>query len=167
MTACSPARLKETIADCQNRTKMAHDRLVKTFGFVPDDKLSWSLSETARSPLAIVAHCILANQMLATVVRGEQMSSTPTPEEAEAASRQFESTMTDRADAVRQLEASCEEAVAALGTMTTERFASSPDSPFGAFPMPFWMNLPAMHMNNHASQIDYIQTAWGDQVDHW
>jgi len=165
--AASPSRLEETVADCQERTKMSAERLVKTFGFVPDETLTWSPSETARSSLAIVAHCILANRRIATAIRGESVSSMPTAEEVEAASRQFEETITDRAEAVRQLRASCAEVVDAIGTMTPERLATSPDSPFSAYPMRFWMNLPDMHMGNHASQIDYLQTIWGDLADRW
>ena len=90
----------------------------------------------------------------------------PTPEQVDAESRKFEATIRDRAEAVRQLQASCEEVVAALATMTAERFATSPNSPFGPLPMASWVNLPGMHMGNHASQIDYLQTIWGDLVDH-
>ena len=107
-------RLKETIADCQSRVKKAAERLLKTFSFVPDDKLNWSPSKTARTALAVVAHCVQANQMFAMVLRGEAISPMPTPERNARASRKFEATIRDRAEAVRQLEASCEEVVAAL-----------------------------------------------------
>ena len=166
METIAPARLKETVADCQARVKTATDRLAKTFEFVPDGKLKWSPSKTARSALAIVAHCIMANRMFAMMIRGEQISPMPTPEQAHASSRQFEATITDRAEAVRQLEASSQEVVAAIGTMTAKRFGGSPNSPFGPMPMPVWMSLPGGHMDNHAAQIDYLQTTWGDLTDH-
>ena len=122
------------------RAESAADRLLKTFSFVPDDKLSWSPSKTARTSLAIVAHCGLANRMFAKMLRGEQISPMPTPEEMHAMSKQFEATIRDRAEAVRQIEASREEVVAALATMTAERFATSPNSPFGPLPMTVWTN---------------------------
>jgi len=50
--------------------------------------------------------------------------------------------------------------------MTAERFATSPNSPMGAFPMAFWASLPGLHMSGHATQIDYLQTIWGDLADH-
>jgi hypothetical protein len=100
------------------------------------------------------------------VLRGEALPQLSTPEQGEAMSRQFEATLTERADAERQLEASCAEVVAALGTMTAERFATSPDSPFGAFPMAFWMNLPALHQDSHTAQLEYLQTIWGDLAHH-
>jgi hypothetical protein len=158
--------LKETVADCQTRVKAAVERLLKTFSFVPDNKLSWSPAKTSRTPLAIVAHCCMSNRLFAKVLRGETISPMPTPAQMHESARQFEATIRDRAEAVRQLQASREEIVAALATMTAERFATSPDSPFGAMPMAFWAALPSLHMGNHACQIDYLQTIWGDLVDH-
>ena len=32
--------------------------------------------------------------------------------------------------------------------------------------MSTWVNLPGMHMDNHAAQIDYLQTIWGDLANH-
>jgi hypothetical protein len=166
MAKTASTRLKDTVAECQARATASADRLRKTLSFVPDNKLKWSPSKTARTPLAIVAHCCLTNRMLAKVLRGEPMSPMPKPEEIRALSQKFEATIRNRAQAVRQLKASCEEVVAALATLTTERFAASPISPFGPLPMAVWVNLPSMHMGNHASQIDYLQTIWGDLADH-
>jgi len=166
MAIAAKTGLKETVADCQSRVRTAADRLLKTFSFVPEDKLSWSPAKTARTSLAIVAHCCLANRMFARILSGEQISPMPTPEEVHALSKKFEATIRDRADAVRQLEASREEIVAALGTMTAERLAASGNSPFGPLPMTVWTTLPGDHMSGHATQIDYLQTIWGDLVNH-
>lgn len=166
MATTAKTGLKKTVADCQASARAAAERLLKTFSFVPDNKVNWSPSPTARTSLAVVAHCCMANRMFAKVFRGEPMSPMPTLEEIRALSQKFEATVRDRADAVRQLEASCDEAVAALATMTAERFATSPNSPGGSLPMAVWVNLPSMHMGNHASQIDYLQTIWGDVADH-
>ncbi|MGD1000974.1 MAG: DinB family protein [Candidatus Brocadiia bacterium] len=166
MAKAANTRLKEPIAACQARVKAAAERLGKALSFVPDDKLTWSPSKTARTSLAIVAHCCLANRMFVKIIRGEPISPMPTPEEVGVASRKFEATVRDRAEAVRQLEETCQEVVAALATMTAERFASSPNSPFGPLPMAVWVHLPGRHMDNHAAQIDYLQTIWGDLADH-
>ena len=158
--------LKKTVADCQASAQAAAERLLKTFSFVPDDKLNWSPSKTARTPLAIVAHCCMTNRMFAKMFCGDEISPMPKHEEIRALSQKFEATIRNRAEAVRQLKASCKGVVAALGTMTAKRLATSPDSPFGAIPMALWVKLPRMHMDNHASQIDYLQTIWGDVTDH-
>lgn len=166
MAISAKTGLKTTVADCQARAKQAAERLLKTFRFVPEDKLKWSPSKSARNSLGIVAHCCLANRMFAKVLRGEPISPMPTREEVHALSRKFEATVRSRAAAVRLLKASCKETVAALGTMTPKRFATSPNSPMGPLPMALWMNLPGMHMSHHKAQIDYLQTIWGDLVDH-
>ena len=75
-------------------------------------------------------------------------------------------TIRDRAEAVRQLQAAADEVAAALAAMTAERFAASPQRPFGPFPMSLWLHFPSQHTGDHAAQIDYIQTIWGDLVDH-
>ncbi|MGO8705495.1 MAG: DinB family protein [Candidatus Brocadiia bacterium] len=166
MAKAAKTRLKEPIAECEARVRSAAERLSKTLSFVPDDKLNWSPAKTARTSLAIVAHCCLANRMFATVIRGEPILPMPTPEEVGVSSRKFEATVHDRAEALRLLETTCQEIVAALATMTAERFASSPNSPFGALPMAVWVHLPGRHMDGHATQIDYLQTVWGDLADH-
>ncbi len=166
MAKAANTRLKQPIAACQARVRAAAERLGKTFSFVPDDKLDWSPSRTARTALAIVAHCCQANRMFAKVLGGEPISPMPTPDEVGASSRKFEATIHDRAEAVRLLQETCEQVVAALATMTAERFAATPNSPFGPLPMSTWVNLPGMHMDNHAAQIDYLQTIWGDLANH-
>ena len=71
MAKAANTRLKQPIAACQARVRAAAERLGKTFSFVPDDKLDWSPSRTARTALAIVAHCCQANRMFAKVLGGE------------------------------------------------------------------------------------------------
>ena len=166
MAKAAKTRLKEPIAECQARVRSAAERLGKTLSFVPDDKLSWSPSPTARTALAIVAHCCLANRMFAKVLSGEPISPMPTPDEVGESSRKFEATIRDRAEALRLLEETFEGVVAALATMTAERFATSPNSPFGPLPMAVWVHMPGRHMDNHATQIDYLQTIWGDLTNH-
>ena len=166
MAKTASTRLKDTVAECQARATASADRLRKTLSFVPDNKLKWSPSKTARTPLAIVAHCCLTNKMFAKVIGGEEISPMPKHEEIRALSQKFEATIRNRAEAVRQFKASYKGVVAALGTMTAKRFTTSPNSPFGAIPMALWIKLPRMHMDNHASQIDYLQTIWGDVTDH-
>ena len=55
---------------------------------------------------------------------------------------------------------------AALDALTPERIDSIVETPVVTRPMPFFMNLPGIHMGNHAAQIDYLQTIWGDMDFH-
>jgi hypothetical protein len=166
MGTVSPSQLAQIIADSQTRARSACAQLVKAFSFTPDNKVKWTPSPTSRTSLAIVAHCAMANGFFAKALRGEEIAPMPTHEEMKAMERREEAAVTDHAEAVRQLQASCEEVVSALSTMTPERYATSPNSPHGPFPMSFWMSLAGMHMEYHAAQINYLQTMWGDLVDH-
>ena len=50
--------------------------------------------------------------------------------------------------------------------MTPERLGSAIPSPFGPLPMALWMTFAADHMTGHKHQLDYLQTVWGDHVEH-
>lgn len=156
----------DMIAQAKQSTLMAKARLLKTFEFVPDDKLDWTPAEPARTSLQIVAHCGTANKAFATVLRGEDLPITGTPEEAAALIREGGKDIKTREEAVQLVEDSTAEIMEALDGVTAQMTSTSPNSPFGPIPFPFWMILPADHMGGHASQLNYIQTIWGDLQDH-
>lgn len=139
--------------------------LLKTFGFVPDDKLAWSPSDTCRSALWIMGHCGSANEAFAKGMRGEPF---PPMEMADFTQMVWEAgrETATREEAVRAVEASTAELLAALDEMTPERLASAVPSPFGPIPMAVWMTFADGHMFGHANQIEYLQTVWGDHQNH-
>lgn len=144
----------------------ARAQLLKTFEFVPEDKLTWSPSPTARTALQIVAHCGAANGAFAAVLRGEEPPLSKDPGEAAAQIRDGGKDVATRAAAIRSVNDSTAAVIAALDRVTPDRIGTTPDSPFGPIPFTVWMNLPSMHMGSHAHQIDYLQTIWGDLENH-
>ena len=56
--------------------------------------------------------------------------------------------------------------VAALGNVRPEQIDSLIDAPHAQVPFTFFLTLPASHLEGHATQIDYLQTCWGDQEVH-
>lgn len=156
----------ELIAQSKQEAEKAKAYLLNTFSFVPDDKLHWSPSPTARTPIQIVAHCGAANRAFATVLRGDPLPIPDSTEEATAQIRNAGREITTREEAVKLVESSTAEIIAALDTVTEEMVGTTPSSPFGPLPFTFWMKLPYLHMGAHAPQIDYIQTIWGDLEDH-
>ncbi|MGV3616763.1 MAG: DinB family protein [Fimbriimonas sp.] len=156
----------QLIEKTKDEVQAASAQLLKTFEFVPDDKLNWTPSESARSPLGIVAHCGLANGAFATILRGEKLAFEGGPEEMMALSRRMEAKIDTREAAVKLIQESTASVLDALDGTTSEMLDSTPDSPFGPLPYPFWMSVPPSHMIGHSRQIDYIQTIWGDAVDH-
>ncbi len=140
--------------------------LLKTFAFIPDEKLNWSPLPPARTPVWMVAHCGASNEVFAAILRGESVPMPSDPAEITAAIRAGGQTVTTRAEAVEMVEKSTEKLLAALDTVTPELFQSSPQSPVGQIPFVVWMRIPSDHMMAHTSQLEYLQTMWGDLEAH-
>ena len=166
METITKPNVADLIAQSKQNTEMAKGRLLRTFEFIPDDKLTYSPAPTCKHALRIVAHCAVTNNIFATILRGEDLPVSENPDEARAKVAAMESSVTSREAAVKSLEDSTAAVMSALDKVTAESLETSPMSPFGPFPMSFWMALPAMHMGSHAGQIDYIQTIWDDQEFH-
>lgn len=166
METITKPNITDLIEQSKQNAEMAKSRLLRTFEFVPDDKLTWSPAESSKHALRIVAHCGVTNNIFATILRGEELPVPASAEEAVAQVGSMEKSITDRQSAVKLIEDSTNAVVQALSHVTPERMDTSPMSPFGPFPMAFWMALPAIHMGNHAGQIDYLQTIWDDQEFH-
>jgi len=165
-TSTTATDLAEHLSRTRQAAEKAKARLLGTFAYVPDDKLHWSPSETARTPLWMVAHCGMANHAFAAAIRGEDLPLAADPQEAARQIRNAGRDIATREEAVRLLEDSTAEVIRALGTVTPERLGSHTQSPFGPVPLTVWVDLPAVHMDGHAHQLDYLQTIWGDLEDH-
>ena len=157
--------MSELIEQARIQVDSSRDYLRKTFISVPDEKLNWSPSATAKSAQRIMVHTVTSNFGLARFIRGE---ASPFKDLAamEEYMKEQEAKVTSRAQVLDQLDASVEVVLSALGTLTTSRIASTAQTPFGAMPMRELMFIPAIHMSCHASQIDYLQTVWGDLAFH-
>lgn len=154
------------MSQAKQRITESRDDLLRTYSFVPEEKLTWSPSSTSRSATWLVAHCGLAGQAFAAFLRGERP---PMPDDpAELAQQVWNAgrEVTSREEAVRLVEESVQALNSALDEMTPERMATVMDLPFGTVPVAFWIEVAATHMSDHARQIDYLQTIWGDLEDH-
>jgi hypothetical protein len=166
MDTMTAPNLSEQIAQVKRDTQMAKEQLLRTFEFVPEDKLRWSPSPMARHALWIVGHCGIANQAFATSLRGEELPLNVSPEEASAQILAAGRDISSREEAIKLVKDSTTELLQALDNVTEEMLETSPMSPFGPFPFVFWMRLPAEHIKSHSFQIDYLQTIWGDLESH-
>jgi hypothetical protein len=155
----------DQIGQIKAGVERASAALLKTFEFVPDDKLTWSPSATARTPLWIVGHCGQANEAFARGIRGEAFPPMSMEEFGQMVWNAGRDTKT-REEAVQRVKSSTAEILAALDALTPERLAGSVQTPMGPMPMSFWVTFADGHMMGHACQIEYIQTIWGDQQNH-
>ncbi len=154
------------VESAKQNAKASLDQLLKTFSFVPVDKQNWSPSPTAKSAQQILAHCAVSNGVFTAIINGDPFP--PGPLEAVFANFEAEEKRLTTVDSAKEaLIQSIQPVYAALDKLTPDRIGSIVETPVLNAPMPFFMNLPGIHMGNHAAQIDYLQTCWGDLDPHF
>jgi hypothetical protein len=140
----------------------AKERMVRALATTPDDKINWSPGSCARTPLQQVAHGAMAISGIQDMIVGK-----PFPYagivEADAAWRAAEKEFTTRELVLGLLEQSSSDYLAWLDALTSEQLASTLQLPLvGPFPMAAAITIAANHLRDHAVQIEYIQTIYGD-----
>ena len=154
--------LDNMVPMCKEKAVRGMERFLKTLSFVPDDKLTWSPSPTAKTTLRIAAHTAIMAGNFAQLIRNGKF---PPVDKAQlfAALKTAEEAITTREAAIELLRKNTDEVLAALDAATPELIVSTVETPFGfSAPMAFFMNIPGSHADSHAAQIDYLQTCWGD-----
>lgn len=140
------------------------DMFLRNFSYVPDDKLDWKVTPTAKSAIRIAAHTALYAGRFATMIQNRAL---PAPENLEAwvAERDAEEiAVTDRAEMERIFREGTAAVCAALDTLTPEEIDMTLESGQGwSMPMKQLMGLAGWHATLHLGQIDFLQTCWGDQ----
>lgn len=153
-----------TIPEARQVFEMSVDRLRRILASTPDDRLLWSPAPSARTPLAQVVHAANSIGHIHAAMTGKRYE-IPTMEEADAEFLALESTITRREDALAMLDEKSEAYVRWLDELPAERLGDSVPLPFGLgeAPLEFMLMFPAWHTNDHAAQMDYIQTCYGDR----
>ena len=144
------------------------EHFLTVFSFVPDDKLTWTPSPTAKSAIRIAAHTALYAGIFAQMIKDRKLPDSGSLQEWIARRDAAEAAITCRTDIGPVFRKGTAEVIAALDSVPLEAFATSLDSGSGwSMPMTFLMNLPGIHARDHSAQIDYLQTCWNDQVVHF
>lgn len=137
---------------------------LRNFKHVPDDKLNWSPTPTAKSPLRVAAHTALYAGRFASMIRNRKLPSPDNLAEWVAANEAEEIAITSREEMERIFRQGTDEVIAALDSLTPEEVEMTIVSDQGfSMPMTQLMGLPGWHATLHAGQIDYLQTCWDDQ----
>ena len=140
------------------------EMFLRNFSYVPDDKLNWTATPTAKSALRIASHTALYAGRFAHMIREKKL---PSPENLSSwvAERDAEEVaIICRVEMERVFREGTDEVIAALGDLTPEAIGGTLDSGQGwSMPMTQLMNLPGWHATLHMGQIDFLQTCWGDQ----
>ena len=140
-------------------------RLLRALAATPDDRLKWSPSETSRTPLQLVAHCANSTKWLRSSFAGEAMPQLSTAE-FDKIHRENDEPFTSREAVLEYLEEQSELFLEWLGNLSADQLAMNWQSPFGEVPLVVAITFPGRHMDGHLSQLEYLQTIYGDRVWH-
>ncbi len=159
----------ETLVDsCKELAVGGMEEFLKTFSFVPDDKLTWTPAPTAKSAIRIAAHTALYPALFAGMIRDRKLPASDNLAQWLAQRNAAEAAIKNRQEIEHIFRKGSDEVLAALDSLSPNEIGSSLDSGLGwSMPMTTLMNLPGMHAFSHAAQIDYLQTCWGDQEVHF
>lgn len=137
---------------------------MKALSHVPDDKLDWTPTPTAKSAIRIAAHTAIYAGNFAKMIRDRRLPFGDEIPEFVARNQAAEVAITSKAEMEQVFRKNTDEVIAALDTLTPEDVALVLDTSLGwTVPMTRLMNLPGWHATLHTGQIDFLQTCWGDQ----
>lgn len=140
------------------------DMFLRNFSHVPDDRLTWTPTSTAKSALRIAAHTAIHAGQFARMIREKQLPVVGNLEEWLAQRNAREEAITSREEMERVFRAGTDEVLAALEALTPADLDLTLDSGQGfTMSMGFLIRLPGWHATLHLGQIDYLQTCWGDE----
>ena len=157
--------MDDFIAICKERTTRALDSFLLDLSYVPADKLTWSPAPTAKSALDIATHCAAYSGNFAEIIAAGKFCFTL--EEFLDKIQSAKDSITTLEQAEEMLRESIADSITALDTVDPEQIHAMVEAPHGPAPFIFFLTLPAMHLEKHGAQIDYLQTCWGDLEVHF
>jgi hypothetical protein len=155
------------IAQAKAEFDWARHGLIRAIETTPEDRLRWSPSETARSPLEVAAHAAIAVGSMLGNLKGDTFA-IPTTDEADLWFREEERQCETPSQVVELLERNSRDYFEWLDALSQEVLESDIALPFGMgrAPMPAAISFMPLHIHWHAAQIQYIQTIYGDRQTH-
>ena len=156
--------MNDYIAMCKERVTEAMDSFLLDLSFVPADKLTWRPTPTAKSALEIAAHCAGYSGSFASIIGTGKFPASL--EEFRAPIQSAIESIATLEEAETMLRKGIADTIAALDTVKPEQIGSMIDAPHGRTPFKFFLTIPALHLETHGAQIDYLQTCWGDLEVH-
>ena len=157
--------MEDTISQAKAEFVRAKERLARALATTPDDRIQWSPSPTARTPIQQVGHAALTTPIFLGLLTGK-----PFPfagfAEADAAMREKEQGFTSRKQVLDLLDQTSAEYLTWLDTLTPEQIGSTISMPVGPMPLAAGITLPADHLRGHTAQLNYMQTIYGDHDWH-
>lgn len=143
----------------------AESQLLTVFARIPDDRLLWRPSETARTPIAQVVHCGDSLHHITEMLKGRRFAPPTTPE-ADAQFWAYESEFVTRESALEVFRAGAaeyREFLESLSSDDLDRIIPLPFS-FGEMPLRNALSAGSDHTRWHQAQLEYMESIWGDRA---
>ncbi len=158
--------MNATIKEAKAEFDRAKDGIARALAATPDDKINWSPSATARTPLQLVYHAGHGTAGMVGFFSGEMGEGGFDPAAIDDMCRAAEAGATSREAALEQLEKGAATYHAWVDGLTEEQFARPFQTPMGERSMADVITFPADHIRGHTAQLNYIQTVYGDRGWH-
>ncbi|HWD40393.1 MAG TPA: DinB family protein [Fimbriimonas sp.] len=156
--------MQSIVESCKKSAIQEMEMFLRNFSYVPDEKLTWTVTPTSKSPIRIAAHTALYAGRFAKMIRDQKLPAVENLDEWVAQREAEEIAITCRKEMEKVFRAGTEEVLAALDALTPEAIESRLDSGQGwSMSMKHLMTLPGWHATLHTGQIDFLQTCWDDQ----
>ncbi len=156
--------MEDLVGSCKKSAVEGMEYFLRNFSYIPDEKLTWTATPSAKSAIRIAAHTALYAARFARMMREGKLPAVDNLTEWLAQRNAEEAAVTSRTEMETLFRQGTDEVIAVLDSLTPEAIASSLDSGLGwSMPMSRLMKLPGWHATLHAGQIDFLQTCWDDQ----
>ncbi|MEI7985675.1 MAG: DinB family protein [Armatimonadota bacterium] len=159
--------MRDLVALSKKRAVQEMEMFLRNFAHIPDDKLDWTPTPTAKSAIRVAAHTALYAGRFAKMIRERKLPAVENLDEWLAQRTAEEVAITNRTEMERIFREGTEEVIAALDSLSEEEVGMILDSGMGwSLPMTQLMGFAGWHATLHCGQIDYLQTCWDDQEVH-
>lgn len=145
------------------------NELERTFAAVPDDKLSWTPAEGARTALDAFSQAAQSLDMTVGLISSRGQGLENMDMRAMMGQMAAERAKWTRQDALTHMETGWSKFKAAVEPLTDDDLNTPITMPFGGgttAPMAFWILTAYRNLVSRFAQINYIQTLYGDSSPH-
>ena len=148
----SPSPAQAQVAYQRHLFNKTMGHLLATFAAVPEDKLHWQPTPTAKSAFQVAAHVAASNEFFVACLQGNppatDFGAAMVWIDARAAEYTTREELTNTLQATR--------------TQLDTIMQNIPDQMIENPEVAMILEITAYHPESHAAQIDLLQTCWGD-----
>lgn len=160
------SNLEEAQKTKQNLIQIT-DRMIQLLDLTPEDKLNWSPSPTSRTPVQLVGHAAGTLSVILDMLKTKRVPPVSDHAALDAHLREMESKMTSKSDVTALMKRNRDEFASYIDSLDEAGLAEEAPSLRGPAPRVEGITFAVWHTSVHVSQLEYVQTIWGDRDWHF